>query len=66
MPMTAVSVGAIGGGVAAGVVALLCFIGLYWRWRRRHPKEAFFDVPGKLFLVAVRVKNDRDTMTDLF
>ena len=47
MHMIAVSVGAIAGGAAAGVVALICIIGAYIYWRRRHPKEAFFDVPGK-------------------
>jgi hypothetical protein len=47
MPLIAVSIGAIVGGVAAGIIALLCIIGGYIYWRRRHPKEAFFDVPGK-------------------
>lgn len=47
LDVIAVSAGAIAGGVAAGIVALLCIIGAYIYWRRRHPKEAFFDVPGK-------------------
>lgn len=45
--LSSVSIGAIVGGVAAGIIALLCIIGGYIYWRRRHPKEAFFDVPAQ-------------------
>ena len=42
--------GAIAGGVAAGAALLFAApaIAFAW-WRRRKPKEYFFDVPGSYF-----------------
>lgn len=46
--------GAIAGGVAAGAALLFAApaIAFAW-WRRRKPKEYFFDVPGSYFGDAV-------------